>query len=679
MKTCIIFFLVVFSLVTAAAQESPATDSTEVSPQAISREVCITARRQWQENFRLPVVTNVLDPVYLNKRTVRSVPEMLFGAPGIFLQKTNQGGGSPFLRGLTGQQTLLLVDGIRINNATFRSGPNQYLNTLDPFWISRVEILESSGSVEYGSDAIGGVVQVFTKAPEFSDTTTFKPEANFQWGSGGMETSGQAALQASGRRWAVRAGGAYRQFGDLIAGKGLGKESPNGYDQWSVEAKALFRVNRRLTLTAAYQDLQQNDVPVYHKVILENFKYNRFDPQRRQFAYARLQSISENKWWRKTEWTISRQFVHEVRENQKNGNPVQVTETDKTSTNGLQFNVLSSISAAWDMNTGAEWYGDAVRSDKSEWNENTQVNTLKRGLYPDRATMQTWAAYNLHSFTWKRFFLTGGLRYNYIRLKAPDENIGNSTVEPSALVGNLGLSCELLRGLRVFANAASAFRAPNVDDLGTLGIVDFRYELPNYGLQPEKSRSYEAGLKMATSNWKAGFSAYHLHLDGLIGRVRTRDSIQGYAVYRKENLTEAYVRGLEFQAEWKWHSKWLVSGHATYTFGQNTTAGEPLRRIPPFNGRVYVQYTPWQQFELRAESIFAADQRRLAQGDIDDNRIADNGTPGWYILNLTATYRYRPFQLTAEVHNILNEAYRTHGSGVDGIGRSLWLRCSVQF
>ena len=122
-----------------------------------------------------------------------------------------------------------------------------------------------------------------------------------------------------------------------------------------------------------------------------------------------------------------------------------------------------------------------------------------------------------------------------------------------------------------------------------------------------------------------------------------------------------------------------MSGHATYTFGQNTTAGEPLRRIPPFNGRVYVQYTPWQQFELRAESIFAADQRRLAQGDIDDNRIADNGTPGWYILNLTATYRYRPFQLTAEVHNILNEAYRTHGSGVDGIGRSLWLRCSVQF
>ena len=172
MKTCIIFFLVVFSLVTAAAQESPATDSTEVSPQAISREVCIAARRQWQENFRLPVVTNVLDPVYLNKRTVRSVPEMLFGAPGIFLQKTNQGGGSPFLRGLTGQQTLLLVDGIRINNATFRSGPNQYLNTLDPFWISRVEILESSGSVEYGSDAIGGVVQVFTKAPEFSDTVT---------------------------------------------------------------------------------------------------------------------------------------------------------------------------------------------------------------------------------------------------------------------------------------------------------------------------------------------------------------------------------------------------------------------------------------------------------------------------------------------------------------------------
>lgn len=665
-------------LASAGTQTIAGIDSIVVGGTILKKEVCVTAQRQRHDNYSLPVVTTVLDAEYLKKRTLRSVPEALFGSPGIFLQKTNHGGGSPFLRGLTGQQTLLLVDGIRINNATFRSGPNQYLNTLDPAWLSRIEILKSSGSAEYGSDAIGGVVQLFTHSPGFSEKNQFKPEASLQWISGGMEISGQAAVNASGRRWAVRAGGAYRQFGDLIAGKGLGKEAPNGYDQWSAEAKGMVQINNRLTLVGAYQDLQQRDVPVYHKVQLENFKYNSFDPQRRQLAYVRLQGDYDSKWWRKVEWTASRQLLHEIRKNQKNGNPVQVTETDKTTTTGLQVTVLSKILEQWDMTTGLEWYGDAVRSNKTEWNENTQTVTLKRGLYPDRSSMQSWAAYNLHSFSWKPFQFTGGLRFNGFRIEAPDEIVGNSTVKPSALVGNLGISYEVLRGLRVFANTATAFRAPNVDDLGTLGIVDFRYEVPNYALQPEKSRSIEAGLKVGSRNFKASFSAYHLRLSDLIGRIRTSDSIQGYAVYRKENITEAYIRGLEAQLDWKWNRKWLLAGHTTYTFGQNTTNEEPLRRIPPLNGRVYVQYSPFSKLDVRAETVFADEQRRLAQGDIDDNRIADEGTPGWYILNLAATFQYRPFDVVAEFHNILNEAYRTHGSGVDGVGRSVWLRFSVR-
>ncbi|MDZ4681132.1 MAG: TonB-dependent receptor [Saprospiraceae bacterium] len=643
------------------------------------REVVVTAQRQPQNSFKLPVVTTVLDASYLQVRVPRSLPEALFGAPGIFLQKTNHGGGSLFLRGLTGQQTLLLVDGIRLNNATFRSGPNQYLNTLDPSWLSRVEILQSSGAVAYGSDAIGGVVNVLTRTPGFSEKSKLHPEAGFKWISDGMELSGQGAVEASGQKWAFRAGGAYRNFGDLIAGEGIGRQAPNAYRQWSVEFKGLLKLNERIQLIAAYQDLEQQDVPVFHKVQLENFKYNSFDPQRRQLVYARLQGVFDNKWWQKTEFTVSRQRSLEVRKNQKNGQPLQLTETDEDVTNGLQFNALSNILHNWTMITGAEWYADGVRSKKEEYHEMTHAALEKRGLYPDHSSMHSLAIYNMHTFHWKRLTLSGGLRYNAFRIRVPDENIGVSEITPAALVGNLGVSWQFVNNWRVYANAASAFRAPNIDDLGTLGIVDFRYELPNSSLKPEKSRSIEAGVKVKTESFSANFSAYYLQLSDLIGRVRTADTLQGYAVYRKENITEAFVKGVEAQFEWRYSPRWLIAGHTAYTFGHNVSSDEPLRRIPPFNGRLYLEFYPGKHLSLRAESIFASGQRRLSQGDIDDNRIADEGTPGWQIFNFGASYQFQRFALSGEFHNLLNEAYRTHGSGVDGVGRSFWVSLNARF
>ncbi len=677
---CTILLIGWFSCFTCAqtitAQDTISPVDTTI---LFQRGVVVTAQRQPQNSFKLPIVTTVLDAPYLQARAPRSVPEALFGAPGVFLQKTNHGGGSLFLRGLTGQQTLLLVDGIRLNNATFRSGPNQYLNTLDAGWMSRIEIMQSSGAAAYGSDAIGGVVNVLTRTPLFTEQSKLRPEAAFKWMSDGMELSGQGAVEASGQRWALRAGGAYRNFGDLMAGEGIGRQAPNAYSQWSVEFKGLLKLTDRIRLVAVYQDLEQQDVPVFHKVQLENFKYNTFDPQRRQLAYARFQGFFDNKWWQKTELTFSRQRSLEVRKSQKNGQPLQVTETDEDVTNGLQFSVLSNILPNWAMTTGVEWYADEVRSDKVEYHEQTNVELEKRGLYPDQSRMQSLAVYNLHTFNWKDVVFSGGLRYNAFRIRVPDDNIGISEITPSALVGNLGISWQVVKKWRIFMNAASAFRAPNIDDLGTLGIVDFRYELPNYELKPEKSRSVEAGIKVKTEDFNASFAAYYLQLSDLIGRIRTADSLQGYAVYRKENITEAFIRGAEVQLEWRCASRWLIAGHTSYTFGHNATASEPLRRIPPLNGRLYLEYYPDNQLSLRVESIFAGAQRRLAKGDIDDNRIADDGTPGWQIFNIGARYQFRQYALSGEFHNVLNEAYRTHGSGVDGIGRSIWLSLNVHF
>ncbi|MCK6693986.1 MAG: Plug domain-containing protein, partial [Thermoanaerobaculia bacterium] len=140
-------------------------------------ELVVTARRSPTPRFNTPEAIEGLGEKTIRRQQYRTAPEALQATPGVFVQKTNHGGGSPFLRGLTGNQTLLLIDGIRLSNATFRYGPNQYFNTLDVFSIERFEVLRGSGSVQYGSDALGGAIQAFSREAALQDKPRWRSEA----------------------------------------------------------------------------------------------------------------------------------------------------------------------------------------------------------------------------------------------------------------------------------------------------------------------------------------------------------------------------------------------------------------------------------------------------------------------------------------------------------------------
>jgi iron complex outermembrane receptor protein/hemoglobin/transferrin/lactoferrin receptor protein len=136
---------------------------------------------------------------------------------------------------------------------------------------------------------------------------------------------------------------------------------------------------------------------------------------------------------------------------------------------------------------------------------------------------------------------------------------------------------------------------------------------------------------------------------------------------------------LEAEVEYEFTPNWLAYAGATYTYGQNRTVNEPFRRIPPLNGRVGVTYQSTKGWWGRGELLMAGSQTRLAKGDQDDNRIRKGGTPAWQVVNLNGGYRWRFVTVSAELQNLTNEAYRTHGSGVDGIGRSAWLSVLVNW
>jgi outer membrane receptor protein involved in Fe transport len=600
---------------------------------------------------------------------------------GVFVQKTNHGGGSPFIRGLTGNQTLLLIDGIRLNNSIYRYGPNQYLNTIDPFTIGKIEVAKGTGSVQYGTDAIGGVLQVFTKEPVLNrERGSFHGQALGRYMTGDMEKSTRGEVEFGATKYGAILGATYRDFGDLIGGKNTGTQSPSGYKEYALDAKMAFAIRNNIKLTLANQFLRQQHVPIYHKVVLENYFLNEFDPQQHMLTYARLNIQGSKKLLNQIKIITSWQNNIEGRNSQKNGANLLVKEKDQLNTMGLTADIFSQFSRVWTANSGLEIYQDYVGSTRSEINTLSSGSVAeKRGLYPDNSKYGNYSVYSLHHFDFGKWILDGGMRFNYFRLNISDITLGDVKISPAALVMNGAVMYNLNRENHLYATLSSGFRAPNIDDLGSLGIVDFRYEVPAYDLKPEKSQNYEVGYKLNLKDFSGTFAAYYMNLNQLITRVKVEGQItDGYQVYKKENVEEAFIKGFEAAFVWELSQKLTVNSGISYTYGQSITKNEPLRRIPPLNGRIAGTYKV-RKFYGSAEFLFASKQDRLAQGDISDNRIGAGGTAGWKVINLYAGYQIASVKTNVGLQNLFNEDYRTHGSGINGVGRSAVLTVSYLF
>lgn len=643
-------------------------------------EVVLTALRTRQENLRVPYTVNAVSGKFLQEFSPRSTPEALIGLPGVFVQKTNHGGGSPFVRGLTGNQTLLLVDGVRMNNSTFRYGPNQYLNTIDMYTIGRIEVAKGTGSVQYGTDAMGGVVQIFTREPEFSmDEKKLTGRLTGKYMTGNMEKTGRGELAYANKKMAFLAGISKKDFGDLIGGDTTGRQSPSGYDEWGMDLNLKISLRKDMTLQVVSQLLLQQQVPVYHKVHLENYQLNEMDPQRRLFSYARLRKVNGRRIFRETELTFSLQDGKEGRNNQRNGSQILRMERDRVRTAGLTIDITSILSGNWTANSGIELYQDKVFSTREDINLSTAVAELKRGLYPDGSVYGNYSVYSLHHFNYGRWLLDAGVRFNQFTARITDTTLGKVQLNPAAFVYNAALLYKLNKTQSVYLSYSSGFRAPNIDDMGTLGIVDFRYEIPATGLQPEKSMQTELGYKIRGRKFSAAAAFFYMDIRNLITRVKDEGQvISGYPVYRKENTDAAFLRGTELSFSAQLTGKLEMKGGLAYTFGQSLTRQEPLRRIPPVNGRALVTYRNSAWFAA-AEWQFAAAQKRLAQGDKEDNRIPLGGTPGWNLFNLYGGYKWKQVSFSVGLQNLLNEDYRTHGSGINGVGRSGWLSATLLF
>jgi outer membrane receptor protein involved in Fe transport len=626
-----------------------------------------------------PLVISSIKKQQIIEKGARTTPEALMGVSGVFIQKTNHGGGSAFIRGLTGNQTLIVLDGIRLNNAIYRYGPNQYLNTIDMFTIDKIDVLKGFGAVEYGSDAMGGVIHVKTKENASKELNKISLNNTSKFISSDMEKTNRTAIQYATNKWDFIGGISLKKYGDLVGGGNIGKQNPTGYDEINYDLKTKIKINNQSELIYSSQNTIQKNIPIYHKIALENYKTNHIDYQVHYLNYLKYKYISHKKWASEIIINASTQRSIEQRSIQKNNSSIFRNEADTVKNIGLTAEIVSKPNKNWTMNSGFDYYKDQIFSEAIETSNELNTQVFKRGLYPNGSIYKNSSLFNIHNLNFIKLNLVAGLRYNFLHIQMNELTLGEIAIKPSALVSNFGINYQLNQHGFLFGSITTGYRAPNIDDLGSLGIVDFRYEIPSYDLKPEKSLNTEIGYKYRSNKIDFSIAAFKLKLKDIIARVLVDGKvINSYNVYNKKNIESSYINGAEVNYTYLL-SKFLTwYTNATYTYGQNVTKNEPMRRIPPLFGQNKISFVKKNK-SLAITHQFAGKQDRLAQGDKDDNRIGKLGTPGWNIFNIDAGWQVKNISLNTSLINISNIQYKTHGSGVYGMGRAVNFSFKIEF
>jgi len=667
-----------------------------------SEEVSVTATRTERNLFEVSKPLNLVNSRQIENREAKTSAEALREEAGLFVQKTNHGGGSAIIRGLSSNQILLLVDGVRLNNSTYRLGNHQYLTTVDNQIVDRIEVVRGPSSLLYGSDALGGTINILTRNPDFvPGGLQFQSRLFNRYATADEEKTSRAEFQLKNHRLAFMGGLSYKNYGDLKRGSQHSRieleqstdgvfQRPSGYKTYDIDGKLLLALSADQYLSAVFQQTRQYDVPRYDKYENDGYFLWNYEPQRRQLTYLRYENQIRKRYLNSVRTTVSYHLQEEGRKMQKTAQGEITDESDQVHTFGLTID-LNSVLGNHLLTYGSEFYFDKVSSNR--YFIDPQTNSFEediQGRYPDGARYNSYGLF-LQDEVQLRLstLLSMGLRYSYFTtditvptgsfFSSPD---GNFSQNFKSLTGSLGLVHQIIPGLYLNCNLGQAFRAPNLSDISKLGESKGNiYEIPNPDLGPEKMMSVDAGFKINAPRIFATFSVYYSQITDLLASAETTyngsstieiNGIQ-YQLKSKKNIGNAYIRGTEAEFHYRLSSHLETGANLAHTYGQNTTLAKPVGGVPPLFGLVNVK---WQKPAYGVEFFarFAGKQDRLSADDLDDPRIPPGGTPSWYTLNLRANIRIQKYiRLRGAIENILDQNYREHGSGINGPGRNFIL------
>lgn len=653
-------------------------------------------------------------------RLPRSTPDALRYEPGVFIQQTAHGQGSPFIRGLTGQQTLILFDGIRLNNSTFRQGPNQYFFTLDSATIDEIAVLRGGASTRYGSDALGGVILTRPLSPTKRESLTFRPTLALKASSADLERGGRLQGElATGESFALLGGVGLRRVGLLQSAgpvTGVSSDVPadvprfaedgrtqlgTGFDELTADARAVWRPRAGDEVTVAGYVYRQYDAPRTDQCPPFAARFDEcllYEEQFRTLVYGAWAASREGRLIERWRSTVSWQLQHERRRGDRPASFVVNRGEDDVHTFGAtvvgESPSFQTSLGPTRLGVGAETYFDVVRSAASVGFTDIDVEVPRtRGQYLDGSTyLQGGAFVTADAAPSESVTLRTGGRLSWITARAPaDQASGSAAVDGAwfPLVGFAGVEWRLFERLALLGNVDRSFRAPNLDDLTSRQQTGPGFQFENAALRPEKATTVEAGARFRSVPINVDLWVFQSFIDDAILRA-PRDATEcppntpqcqaSWSRFQLVNATDAsIVRGVELATRFRLPASLRLSGTLAWTFGEGPNpvdldARVPLSRIPPLNGTGELSWMSRVGLGAGLGVRWAAAQTRLALQDLSDARIPLGGTPGFTVVDARLWYRWQSaVRVTLVGENLFDAPYRYHGSSVNGPGRGVIL------
>jgi hemoglobin/transferrin/lactoferrin receptor protein len=345
------------------------SDTTEVeihllpAVATLNEGVVITAHRYAREAIRTASSISRMGREKFRQYNPRSVPEAMMGTPGIWLQESDPAISNLYLRGLTGNRTLLMIDGIRVNQAAFGTGNQSLLNSIDPFSVDQIEIIRGGASTQFGTDAMGGVAQIFTRTPGFSGKgVQAHGGGTLRYLGQGLERSVHGEFQINSPVVAFHAGMSLRDFGDRVGGGDRQAIPGTNYQERGADMKALVKISPRQLLTLAYQSMRQEEIHHYEKLNFFNYKTYQIHPRERELAYARYAAFTDNDWFREIVLTGSFQQLAQFSEKEEIGADFKERETNQMDTWGGNLEIHSQPGLYWKAVSGIDYYHDLLHA-----------------------------------------------------------------------------------------------------------------------------------------------------------------------------------------------------------------------------------------------------------------------------------------------------------------------------
>ncbi len=705
------------------------------------KEVTISVNQVSETKKTVAQNVKVITRKEIESAQAQSTADLIAATGAAAVQKSQQGGGSPVLRGFEANRVLLVVDGVRMNNLIYRGGHLQNIVTLDNSILDRIEVLYGPSSTIYGSDALGGVIHLYTKKPLLAvedQKSVLKVNAFTRLGSVNDEVTGHVDFNIGNHKIASLTSFTFSDFEDLKGGKNQNPfystsygerpyyaeringmdslvknedrylQKQSGFSQYDILEKILFKQSEHITHGLNIQYSNSTDVPRYDRLTdpknggLNSAEWY-YGPQTRIMGAYDLDIMNQDSYFRNVHLNISYQSLEESRHNRNFGSSSLKHRIENVNVVGANLS-FQKVKAKHNIRFGLDGQYNMLKSTANVENINTGATDKLDTRYPDGDnSMMNTGIYFSH--TWnvcENSIITDGFRIGYSSLHSTLEDTATQFHLPYTVAdqnnvaysGSIGYIHNPSDNLKFSLLIATGYRIPNLDDLSKIfESAQGTVIVPNADLKPEKTINYEMSITNIF-NEKAQWENvvyYTRFYDAIVTdkfKYNGMDSIDYDGtlsqVYANQNKREAYLYGFSSLLRSKCSDHITLSLMMSYTYGRikTDTMDSPLDHIPPFMSGLRINYSN-NNFSTDF-SVSYNGWKKLKDynrgGEDNEQYATPDGMPAWLTLNLHLSYKVWKFiTVQAGVDNIFDTQYRTFSSGINAPGRNLFAALRFQY